>query len=111
MELSSADRGRLKEARKAIGYSPATASQELVLELPRSERVSAKKLERIENGTTKQMSPILLAALAKIYGKTISDIAPDFVAESKTLSDLLLLTSCWNTKLPFAPDFGIGRVA
>lgn len=83
--------GNLRAAREACGVSLLEATIRLRDQLPEALWVSLETVRRLELGVTPESKadPMLLAALAAVYGRPLSEISAVKAAELEGLSDLI----------------------
>lgn len=69
---------RMRKAREAAGLTLADATFVLRARLPNHVRPSLETIRRLETGFTSEekADPVIVAALAKAYGRPISELSP-----------------------------------
>lgn len=69
---------RMTEAREATGLSLNEVAYRIRAHLPSPDWVGPDVIGRIENGSKPETSvrPLLMAALAKVYGRTVEELSP-----------------------------------
>lgn len=82
----------LRQARADAGLSYAETTYRIRAELPEPMWVSLETIRRVEK-RERDIDPVLVVALARVYGKSVSDLPEEVGGQVKQVRDLLIGTS------------------
>ncbi len=90
---------RMRSQREAAGFSLSEATFELRSVLPKALWCSLETIRRMENGRTTEAKadPVLVTALADVYGCKVRDLSPSIAEGLEGLRDLLSRSSACTT--------------
>lgn len=92
---------RLRQQRETAGYSLADVTYELRSRLPKAMWCSLETIRRMENGRSEtKANPVVVMALADLYGCKVGDLSTVVGDETERLRDLLIRSSRWISESP-----------
>ena len=80
---------QLRTARERVGLSLYEVGYRLRQALPASYHITQSTLARLETGGSARQDPVLLAALADVYGVSLAELAPGLFDELVMVGELV----------------------